>query len=239
MLVAQDLDLHVTRPAHQLFQKDLVAAEGGLGLAPAGGDLFGQRRLVLDHPHAAAAAAPARLEHERVADLPGDACNFVGVVRQHAAGRHDRDAGAFGQRAGLDLTAKAAQGLGRRADESDAVGRAGLGQLRVFAQEAIARMNRIGLGLARDADHLVDAEIGLHRLEPAAHQVAFVRLEAMQGEAVLVGIERHGADAELAGRAQHADGDLAAVGDQQFVERPAGVRPCHALPSSLRLPPRG
>ena len=52
-------------------------------------------------------------------------------------------------------------------------------------------------------------------------QEALVRLEAVQGEAVLVGIDRHRADAELAGRAQDADGDLAAVGDQQLAERRA------------------
>src|SRR5581483_4000314 len=38
---------------------------------------------------------------------------------------------------------------------------------------------------------------------------------AVQGEAVLVGVDSHRADAELVGRAEDADGDLAAVGDEQ------------------------
>ena len=52
-----------------LFQIALAIAEGGLGLAPALAHLQLQLVLGQDRPHAAPAAAPGRLEHQRIADL--------------------------------------------------------------------------------------------------------------------------------------------------------------------------
>ena len=48
-----------------------------------------------------------------------------------------------------------------------------------------------------------------------AHEIRLVGLGSMQREAVLLRVDRHGAHAELVRGAHHADGDLAAVGDQQ------------------------
>jgi hypothetical protein len=130
--VADDLDLDVARPADQLLQEDLVVAEGGLGLAAAGLDLLVQIAGALDHPHAPAAAAPARLEHQRIADLLGDARGRVRIAGQGRACGDHGNAGPGRQRPGLDLAAQLPHDLGRRADESDAVGGAGLGQLRLL-----------------------------------------------------------------------------------------------------------
>jgi hypothetical protein len=63
VLDAEHLDLDVTRPADELLQTHLVVAEGGLRLSAGHVDGRGQVGLGLDHTHAAAAAAPARLEH--------------------------------------------------------------------------------------------------------------------------------------------------------------------------------
>ena len=56
--IGQDLHLDVAGALDQLFQIDLVLAEGGLGLAARGGEIAGKRRLVGDDAHAAPAAAP-------------------------------------------------------------------------------------------------------------------------------------------------------------------------------------
>ncbi len=52
---------------------------------------------VVDHAHAAPAAAPAGLDHQREADLLGQPPRLGRVVRQGAGGRHHRHAGALGQ----------------------------------------------------------------------------------------------------------------------------------------------
>ncbi len=51
-----------------------------------------------------------------------------------------------------------------------------------------------------------------------ANRIGFVGRPDMQGVAVRVRIDRHHADAETPCRARDATGDLAPVGDQNFVE---------------------
>ena len=57
----------------------------------------------------------------------------------------------------------------------------------------------------------VDIQVGLHRPFPFTHQVGFVRLEAMQGQPVLLGIDGDCAQAEFVGRPQNPYGDFAAI----------------------------
>jgi hypothetical protein len=88
--VADDLHLDMARAAHEFLEIDLVLAEGRLRLAPRSRNRLDQGRVVLDDAHAAAAAAPARLEHDGEADRPrhGEDCGIV--VGQRRGRRHDR-----------------------------------------------------------------------------------------------------------------------------------------------------
>ena len=54
----------------------------------------------------------------------------------------------IGEVARRDLVAERAHGLGRRADEDDAGGGAGFGEFRALREEAVARMDGVGLGVA-------------------------------------------------------------------------------------------
>ena len=69
----------------------------------------------------------------------------------------------------------------------------------------------------RQGDDALDIEIGLDRAFALADQVGFVGLEAVQGEAVFLGIDGDGAQAEFVGRAQNADGDFAAIQSEKFL----------------------
>jgi len=79
-------------------------------------------------------------------------------------------------------------------------------------------MNRIHARLARDGEDAGDVEVGLDRPAPGADEVRLVRLGPVQREAVLLRIDRHRSQAELARRPHDADGDLAAVGDQEAAD---------------------
>ena len=79
-------------------------------------------------------------------------------------------------------------------------------------------MNSVNVVLLGQGNDVVDVEVGPQRLAGVADLVGFVGLEAVQGEAVLVRVNRDGADAQLVGRAEDADGDLAAVGGHQFLD---------------------
>jgi hypothetical protein len=84
-----------------------------------------------------------------------------------------------------------------RADERDAGVFAGLSQVRVFGQEAVAGVDGVDAVACGDLDDGWNVEIGADRLAAGAD---------------LVGLDRHRANPQLVGAAEDADGDFAAVG---------------------------
>ncbi len=130
MLVADELHLDMPRPLDQLFEIHLVLAEGGLGLPPAFTDFMDQRLLVHDPAHAAPAAAPRCLQHQRIADLRGHLLDGVHIVGQRVRRRHYRHLARDRHVACGDLVAEIAHGLRARSDENDAVFLAGFGKFR-------------------------------------------------------------------------------------------------------------
>ena len=106
---------------------------------------------------------------------------------------------------------------GLRPDEMDVVLLEYLGEAGVLRQEAVARMHRVGAGDLAGGQQRRNVEIAVARGGRAdAH--ALVGEPHMHG--VLVGGRMHGdgRDAELLAGAQHAQRDLAAVGDQDLFE---------------------
>src|SRR5207244_2031337 len=95
---------------------------------------------------------------------------------------------------------------------------AGAGKVGVFREEPVAGVDGVNLVLQGEGDDAGDVEVGPDRLPRLADLVGFVRLETVQGEAVLVRVDGDGADAELVGRTEHPDGDLTAVGDEQTAD---------------------
>ena len=53
-----------------------------------------------------------------------------------------------------------------------------------------------------------------------ADEISLVRLEAVQGEAVFVGVNGDRADAQLVAGPKDADGDFTAVGDEKSGDSP-------------------
>jgi hypothetical protein len=80
-------------------------------------------------------------------------------------------------------------------------------------------MDRVDILLAGEGDDALDVEIGGHRPLAFADEVGLVRLEAVHAEAVLLGVDGHGAQAHLVRGPEDADGDLGAVGGHQLLER--------------------
>ena len=124
------------------------------------------------------------------------------------------------QIARLDLVAQPAHGVGRRADENDVRGGAGLGKFGTLGQEAVARMHRVGARFDGDAHDVGDIEIGLDRALAVADQVALVGLGPMQREAIFVRMDGDGANAEFRGGTHHANGDFTAIRDEKAFDGP-------------------
>jgi hypothetical protein len=104
--VAQDLDLHMPRPPHQLFQIDLVVTEGRQGLAA--GDVHGRAQVGRGgyHAHTAPAAAPTGLEHQGIANGRRQGQGPLQIPGQGARRRHHRHPGPGRQFPRRDLVAQ-------------------------------------------------------------------------------------------------------------------------------------
>ena len=133
---------------------------------------------------------------------------------------------ALANRFEFDLVAHRLDGTRLRADEDDPrrfqLGRKG----RPFGEEAIAGMHRLGTCRLGGRHDRVGHEVALRRRRrPDAHRL--VRHLDVQGIAVGVRIDGDRGDPHPLGGLHHPAGDLAAVGDEDFVEH-QGVprRPC-------------
>ena len=78
-------------------------------------------------------------------------------------------------------------------------------------------MDRFGAGFPRGLEHALLVEVALGR-SAGAEQVRLVGEGDVERAAVRLRVDGDGADTELAQRAEDADGDLAAVGNQHFPE---------------------
>ena len=79
-------------------------------------------------------------------------------------------------------------------------------------------MDRIRARHFGHADNFVDRQIGRDRSHALADAVSFVGLEPVQAKFVFLCKDRHGLFAHLVGGAHDADGNLAPVGDEDFLE---------------------
>ena len=221
--VGQDLHLDVPGVDHGLLDEDRRVAEGSLGLAHAGLDRVPQLPRVVDPAHAAAAAAGDRLDEQRIGQLARGLRQRVRVgARGHA--RQRGHAGVPGRRDRPRLVAGQRQHLAGRPDEGDAGVGAGLGQGRVLAQEAVARVDGVRSRPHRGGDDRLRVEVGPHRVAALADLVGLVRLQPVLGPAVLVREDRHRPRPELVGGPERPDRDLAAVGHEDLREHAATLQ---------------
>ena len=96
--------------------------------------------------------------------------------------------------------------------------RQAFGEIGILGEESVAGVNRISANFLGEGDDAIDIEIGANRFAGFAEQVGFVGFEAMKGEAIFVGVDRDGANAEFMRGAEDANGDFAAVGDEEFFD---------------------
>ena len=76
-------------------------------------------------------------------------------------------------------------------------------------------MDHVHTPLTREGNDPFDVEIRADRPLALADDIGFVGLEAVHRVAVLLRVDRDGSHAKLGGCAKDADGDFAAVGDEE------------------------
>ena len=155
-------------------------------------------------------ARPTTRQRRSPMPSPADIKAMEDIVTEHA--------GPLGKVAGSSLVAEVFEQFDPGADEGDASLAAGPGKGSVFREEAVSGVNcidTVGPGQSHDA---LNVEVTAERFPLAANQIGLVSLEPVQRKAVFVGIDRHGPHTEFVGGTKDANGDFAAIGDEEFFD---------------------
>ena len=216
LAVAERLHFHMPGRNDRALHKQPGIAELRLCEALHRGEAFDEFRLVLAVRHADATAASGALQHHRIADAcrPGPGVVHFG---QHVATGQQSHANGFRQRPRFVLKPEGTDLRRRRANEPNAARFKRLCERRVFAQEAVARVYGVGAGLRDGLLELGLIQIGV-RNAAFAKRHGLLRRFHVQRMAICLCVHRHAADAEGVQRATDAHGDLAAIGDEHFLE---------------------
>ncbi len=220
LAVGQNLNFHVTWVGQELLQVDHRVAEGCTGF---GTGEFGRGNQVLflvHHAHAATTTATGGLDDHRVADVTGDCQGDFFVFRQRAIrARYGRYARLDHRVLGRNLVAHQANGVGFRADEGETGFFHLLGEIGVFRQEAVTRVNRGGASHFGGSDDRRDMQVGILRRCRADADRLVCQAQVHQFT-VGRGVHGDGLDAQLFAGTQDAQGNFPTVGDQDFFELP-------------------
>ncbi len=215
--VAEHLQLDMTRTVDPFLDQHRLVAEGGAGLGPGGGEGCGELLRPLDAAHPLAAPARHRLDEDRIADVLGHQGQMFGLLIRAVIARHDGHARLGHQRLGGILQAHGADRRGRGADEDEARGLDRLDELGVLGEEAVARMDGFRPGGEGRLDQPLAAQVAVGRLR-AADRHRLVGHGHMERLGIGIGMDGDGRHAQAPGGGRDADGDLAAVGDQDLAE---------------------
>ena len=217
VLIAQDLDLDMARVFDELLDEDAVVAEGVETLALGRLEAFLHIGVVPREAHPLAAAACAGLHHHRVADVVRPFERILGRIDRIGRTGHGVDARILGKAFRFNLVAHRGDGTGRRADEGDVLFRQRFDKARPLGEEAVAGMNGLCARLLAGVDNLVCDEVALGRSRRSdMHRLVSHPHERSTG--IGVRIDSDGRDAHAARGGDNPAGDLAAIGNQDFLE---------------------
>ena len=220
--VAQYLHLDVARALDIALDIKPPVAEIARAFAARAHDLVVERRRLAHDPHALAAAAGRRLDQERKAHRPRAFRKGPGIVVFDGR-RRDRKAARRNKSAGAHLVAHELDGVGGGADEDQARLRHLAGEVCILGQEAIAWMDRAGAACARRGDDLRAVEIGCDRRRAGDLDRAICGPNSRRAR--VGGVMHHDRfQSQRLHGAQNAQRDLAAIGNQNALERPAAAR---------------
>ena len=212
LLIADDLYFDVFGPTDIALEEDGVVAEGATSLALGFVEEWNQIFRIFDHAHAATTATEGCLNYEWKTDFLGFLDRFFAIADGILGARERRDLGLFGNFSSFYLIAHTAEKIRTGTDKVEAIFFTSAGEISVFREETIARVNEVdalSLGKIDDAGNI---EVSGDRPMPFPDEVGFISLKTVDAEAVFIGIDRDSAVAEFGGGTKDANSDFAAIG---------------------------
>ena len=158
--------------------------------------------------------------------------NSSAILRASAASasasrraRNHRHLGADRQLARGGLAAHRGDRFRRRTDERQSRIAHGASEPLALGEKAVPGVNGLGARAVRGFDDLVAAQVALARGRRSdVHRL--VRLANVRRARVGVAVDGHGSDSHLTTRANDAQRDLAAVGNENLGKAHSGMLPC-------------
>ncbi len=212
LFVAEDLHFDMLGPLDIALEENGGVAEGALGLALGFFEEMFKILGVFDHAHAAATAAKGCLDDEGEANFLGDFERFCRIGNGIFCSRQGGHFCLIGNFARFDFVPHARKEVGTRTDESDVIGFAGVGKGRIFGEESVSRVDQVDVVVFCKVDDAVDVEVGGDGPFALTDEVGLIGFEAVDAEAVFVGVNGNGATPEFSRAAEDADSDFTAVG---------------------------
>ena len=220
MGVGDQLHLDVARPGEEALDVDLGPAEGRLRLAAGGGERLGDIVGPGEHAHAAAAAAVDGLDGERPAELLAERDDRVGVLHRDGRPGNERHARVVAQPAlaaslspiSAITSADGPTQVNRRRDRGGEVG--ALGEESVTGVDRVAPRRprrRRRRGRRRGRSRPAPTRRSRPRRRPARRRATRRRVRCAPPPPACRAVAR----------ADHPDGDLAPVGDEDPRDHPS------------------
>ncbi len=220
MRIAEHLHFEMTGMLYQSLQHKPVIVECVFGLSARCRKLIAKLAGASDRSNPPATSTAHRFNEEGETKLPGlNPKPLVGLILSKIA-RHARHTCRLHQRLCGGFVAHLPDDIGGRAYEDNSSQLARLGEVRVFREEAIARMDGVRSSLTGGFENGADIEIAVLRWRRSdSHRL--IRHAQVHGLCIGIGENRHGPIAHAFCRARDPAGNLPAVGDQNFLKRPA------------------
>ena len=232
--IRHDLELNVPGVQHQLFQIHLSVAEAGhrLGL----GGLIGAVQLLrpVHLPHPPAPASGGGLQQHGIAHLLGQRPGGGRVGHRAVRPGDHRHPGLLGHGPGGGLAAQLTDHVAGGADIPQPGLPAAVGEVRVFRQKAIARVDGVAIRYPGRRQQGVLIQIAVRR---PGRTNADGPGGQLGGQRALVrrGVDRHGLDVQLPAGPDDPQGDLPPVGDQNTLQH--GLTPSGCGTAGRGSPP--
>ena len=173
----------------------------------------------MHHAHAAPAAAHRGLDDDGIADFAAIFCaSLADLTGSSVPGSTGTPAEAASLRAAvLSPSSSSSSGVGpMKVIPAFSQARANAG---FSDKKSVTRMDRVDALLFGERHDSRDVQVRFDWSLADANLVGFIGLEPVQAQPVFLRINADRAQAEFGGRAKDADGDLAAVGGEQFLDR--------------------
>ncbi len=211
--VGEHLDLDVPRRPHVAFEEEGPVPEGRGRLACRPCQGIGELLVPFHDPHAPAAPAGRRFDHERPAQ-PVELRRSGRALVVEDDRRKGRDARGAHHLLGPRLGPHGLDGRRGRADPEQAGIEDRPGELRRLGEESVAGVDGVCAAAACGVQEQVDAEVGVRRCGPGQPD-GQVRLGDVRALRVGVRVDGHRCDAHDPCGAHDPAGDLAAVGHEE------------------------